>query len=357
MKLLLVQVGILWLATTVHSQELASLEAAFNDKVKLNVEAPFLKAVSELNGKYALALERQKSAAQELGKLDEALALEAEIVSITSGKAVPLELTPSMPDGLAKLRKTYRDSYQQLQTAKDNSLKIHVRAYSEGLESLRLKLTKAGSLTEAAAIAARLEALRTDSGHTPTGTQPAGSVLIEVLAGTQPPIGAKVIVTEAHAEDEETIIIEGVTEAGKFTLKSKPEGQCNLYIILDGHNVTIKKGQSLTGTLTVSLKPLPVGTAVRIVPQGTGFALFPDDKTDFAPVRANQGSPPFQWIFKTSSADVTVDAGEKRSDGEFWVKHGEDFRGSRNGQTATCKLLGSIARKYVLLELKARKKQ
>ena len=85
--------------------------------------------------------------------------------------------------------------------------------------------------------------------------------------------------------------------------------------------------------------------------RGVGFALLPNGSEDLIPVRANQGSPPDGWLLKIGDSGVVASKdGTKRATGEFWVKNGDRFKLTRDDQSITCTLLGSIARQFVIIE-------
>ncbi|MDR3403802.1 MAG: hypothetical protein P4L99_14995 [Chthoniobacter sp.] len=195
------------------------------------------------------------------------------------------------------------------------------------------------------------------TGTTPTGKTPAvggspGQTVIQVMRGNQPAV-ATVLVTEAHPQEEESLIAEGPSDDGKFSFKSNPELTYNIYVILAECEPIVKKDQTVTGAISVSLRPDPAGTTTFLAQKGVGFSVLDDDRQDIVPTRANQGSPPFQWLMEVGTSGAIVEAsGAKRSTGEFWLKHGEGLRVSRDGQSISCHFIGSIARKYCILEFK-----
>ena len=184
-----------------------------------------------------------------------------------------------------------------------------------------------------------------------------GQCTIEVEAVGSPVSKARVFITEAREKGEETLAEQGETEGGRYTFAPKDGIRYNLYVVADGYRIAAKKGQNLSHPAHISLATLPTGSSSLVEQKGAGFGLFAADQ-DLTPTRPSQASPPESWIFKSSEGLIIESKGLSNTDrrnltaGEFWVHDGESFKMVRDGKNVTCKLIGSVARQFVLLEVK-----
>lgn len=151
--------------TAVHAQEkgvpeLVPLQADYDSKSKAQVMQPYENAVADLNAKFLATLENSRASAQKAGKLDEALSYKAEIDSIVATKSVPASDDATTPDGLKKLRSSYRAAAGKLSQEKDRKLQPLKDAYSRVLDPLVVRLTKEGRLEDAQLVKAKQDRLK-----------------------------------------------------------------------------------------------------------------------------------------------------------------------------------------------------
>jgi hypothetical protein len=176
--------------------------------------------------------------------------------------------------------------------------------------------------------------------------------VIEVTHQGKPVLGARVFVTQAEPDGEETIVAQGVAESGSLKADVLPNIRYNVYVIAQGLKFFAIKDRRLQEVTKCSLSSLPMGVSMTaLAERGVGFALLPNGGEDLIPVRANQGSPPDGWLLKIGDSGVVASKdGTKHATGEFWVKNGDRFKLTRDDQSITCTLLGSIARQFVIIE-------
>lgn len=136
-------------AQTAGVGETASLQAKFEERVKLDVLRPHGLAVADLNAKFISALERAQEAAQKSGKLEEAVAIKTEKEAVLAGNYTPAEDGAGTPAGVKTLRNTYRTALAKLELDRDKKLQPLKAAFSKGLEGVIDTLTKNGKLDEA----------------------------------------------------------------------------------------------------------------------------------------------------------------------------------------------------------------
>ncbi|MFC5455048.1 formylglycine-generating enzyme family protein [Prosthecobacter fluviatilis] len=129
----------------------AALQSAFEEKVNLEVLRPHRLAVSDLNAKFAAALDRLQQAAQKSGNLEQALAIKAERDDLLAGKYDPDSDEAQTAEVLKPLRSTYRTALGRLELERDKKLRPLNDAFARQLETQLLALTKAGRLEQAAA--------------------------------------------------------------------------------------------------------------------------------------------------------------------------------------------------------------
>lgn len=144
-------------------RELKSLEAGYELKVAELISVPHKAAVQDLRAKYAAALARSLEAAQNDGKLPEALAFKGEKELIEKGDEVPASDDEGVPEALKKFRTTYRDAKGKLDTDRVAKLRVLSTAQVKALTDLSVKLTKAGILEEAQLVQTKADALSKDA--------------------------------------------------------------------------------------------------------------------------------------------------------------------------------------------------
>jgi hypothetical protein len=130
---------------------LEEIEAQYRAEWERNVVAKHAAAISELDGKYAGALDRAKQEAAKTGRLEEAVALNGEIQRITDKIALP-ETDEDVSPVVATFRKTYRDQLARLVVEREKSGNPIVQQFGMALVSLQNELTQAGKLEEALAV-------------------------------------------------------------------------------------------------------------------------------------------------------------------------------------------------------------
>jgi hypothetical protein len=133
---------------TVPVPELETLQKEYASLVQ-TVNGPYLAAVAETDKKYIARLESAQEAAQQAGKLDEALAIAVEKKAVSSGSGVPAEDDAKTPGVLRKMRATYRAEIAKLDLARARNLKPMRDDYAKELDALVTSLTKDGKLEEA----------------------------------------------------------------------------------------------------------------------------------------------------------------------------------------------------------------
>ena len=149
--------------------ELDALTKAYETRVTA-ADVPYLAAVADLDKKYVIRLEQEQSAAQQAGKLDEAMAIEAEKKTISEGGAVPAQDDDKTPLVLRKMHATYRAESAKLTLARDRNLKPLRDDYARKLEALVTGLTKAGMLQQAMTVRQFRENLLQDAGQSVSST-------------------------------------------------------------------------------------------------------------------------------------------------------------------------------------------
>lgn len=120
----------------------------YGDDVQLSAGAIYQAGVSELNQKYAAAVERGQKTAQDAGKLDEALAFKNESKLLAEGGGIDAE-TAAAPAELKKLRGIYHQSLARLEQDKNRATIPIYNTLITGIDQLVISLTKAGRLDEA----------------------------------------------------------------------------------------------------------------------------------------------------------------------------------------------------------------
>jgi hypothetical protein len=146
-------------AQDVLGAEYAALKAEHDAKVNRAAQAPYDAGVADLNAKYNAGLDREFAAAQQSGKLDEALALKGEKESIAKGEGVPTSDADGTPAALKKLRATYRAALARIDSEREKRLQPLQTAFAASLDALVRELTKQGKLETAAAVKQERELL------------------------------------------------------------------------------------------------------------------------------------------------------------------------------------------------------
>lgn len=108
----------------------------------------FVKALSDLKSSYLAAIEREQKAAQDAGKLEEALALRNEAEVVKTGAVIrPLESTS--PVSLKKLRNVFEQSVSRIESDREAAILPYLKQLQSTLDQLVGTLTRAGRLEDA----------------------------------------------------------------------------------------------------------------------------------------------------------------------------------------------------------------
>jgi hypothetical protein len=135
-------------AAVTQVTEFDDLMRQYGNDVQLSAGAIYEAGVSELQQKYASAVERSLQAAQNAGKLEDALAFKQEAKLIADG-GDPAAEDASLPPEVQKLRAIYRQSLARLEQEKSAATNPIINALIGSLDRLIVTLTKAGRLDEA----------------------------------------------------------------------------------------------------------------------------------------------------------------------------------------------------------------
>ena len=139
------------LAQGARAQEVPELETLKKEYAKLvaTADEPYQAAVAELDKKYLARLEIEQQAAQQAGKLDDALIFDGEKKAILNRQEMPSEDDAKTPAILKKMRVLYRAEIAKLAPMRDKNAKSLRDDYAKELDGLVKSLTKVGRLQEA----------------------------------------------------------------------------------------------------------------------------------------------------------------------------------------------------------------
>jgi formylglycine-generating enzyme required for sulfatase activity len=136
------------LAEVTRVTEFDDLMRQYGNDVQLSAGAIYEAGVSELQQKYTAAIDRALKAAQEAGKLEEALAFKNEAKLIADGGDPAAEDASLQPE-VQKLRTIYRQTMARLEQDRSAATNPVISALNASLDRLIVTLTKAGRLDEA----------------------------------------------------------------------------------------------------------------------------------------------------------------------------------------------------------------
>jgi hypothetical protein len=140
--------------------QLDALNKEYEEKIASDLQQPRDSAVAELNKKYVSALVRSEKLAQQDGKLEESLAIKAEISRIEANQKLPENDDDIKSfERLNLLRQTYRSSVGKLDAERDEKLLGLNAAFAKHLDALVISLTKDGKLDEAKVVSERRKSL------------------------------------------------------------------------------------------------------------------------------------------------------------------------------------------------------
>ena len=139
--------------------EFAALKTQYDLRVKSDVQQVFDAAIADLNTKYTATLDRSLESAQKAGRLDDAVALKAEVEAIAQGKGVPAKDDDKTPATLKQMREAYRTSARRIELDRAKRLQPLQTTFAKSLDAVVTHLTSAGKLDEATALRKYRDAL------------------------------------------------------------------------------------------------------------------------------------------------------------------------------------------------------
>lgn len=139
--------------------ELKALDDQFQKLTVERVTTPFEKGLAALNTNYLGGLDRAIADEKKAGHLDGVLALEQEKNQIAAGESVPLQVEPTAPESLKKLRVIYREALAKLVTERAANLKALTDPLILRLKQLEIELTKLDRVAHAKTVREYREAL------------------------------------------------------------------------------------------------------------------------------------------------------------------------------------------------------
>ena len=98
-----------------------------------------------------------------LVRQEDALAITEEALRITHGTPIPTEDDAKTPASLKSLRIVYRKAMAKLDADRSQRFRPVIAAYTASLYPLRVQLTKAGRLADAAVIQSRIDQVQNES--------------------------------------------------------------------------------------------------------------------------------------------------------------------------------------------------
>ena len=110
-------------------------------------------AVGDLKVQYTRALERQMDTTSKGGNLDDVIAFRSEIERVGNGAGLP-ESDEGLPDGLAKLRGTFRQQVKRLDGQHQEAVLTLVEPLDREFANLEAEFTKSGKVDEALVVRA-----------------------------------------------------------------------------------------------------------------------------------------------------------------------------------------------------------
>lgn len=147
------------LAVENFGPEFAALKTQYDLRVRSEVQQVFDAAIADLNAKYTAMLDRTLETAQKAGRLDDAVALKAEVEAIAQGKGVPATDDNKAPATLKQVRDVYRASASRIDLDRAKKLQPLQTAFAKSLDPVVTNLTSAGKLDEATALRKYRDAL------------------------------------------------------------------------------------------------------------------------------------------------------------------------------------------------------
>jgi len=130
---------------------LVEIENQFRAAYELGVGTKHAAAVSDLDGKYAGALERAMQESTKAGKLEEALALKQELERVTGKQPLP-EADEGADAAVAKFRGIYRGQLGKLSADRDQAAAPILEKFGAALAAHQGELAKEGKLEDALAV-------------------------------------------------------------------------------------------------------------------------------------------------------------------------------------------------------------
>lgn len=161
------------------SVRLAELDAEYRASLDRDVTQAHLTAIQDLDAKYAAALNQAFSVATSGGKLEDAVALQAEKERLKASQPLPESDDATVPPVLARLRSTYRTAAARLDAERDRKSQPSLQRYRTVLNSYQAELTQKGKLEDAVAISNKIKSLGGGVPSSPATPGRPGKVKIE----------------------------------------------------------------------------------------------------------------------------------------------------------------------------------
>ncbi|WP_395752868.1 formylglycine-generating enzyme family protein [Prosthecobacter sp.] len=163
--------------------EFDELMTKYGNDVQLSAGAIYDAGVTELKAKYVTALERGLKAAQEGGRLEDALAFKEESKKISTGGEVAAESETTSAE-LKKLRGIYHQSMARLEQDKNKATNPIITALIGSLDRLVVTLTKAGRLDEALFVKQKKDKLGEETSKAEVKAAEAAAAAVTLEKGT-----------------------------------------------------------------------------------------------------------------------------------------------------------------------------
>ena len=154
MKLRFLLIVVLAFAPSVWA-DLMEIETKFRAEYEESIGKAYAAAVSDLETKYAGAVERSRQQAAQAGRLDEALALREELKRLEYKEPLP-ENDEGVAPAVSKFRVAFREQVGKLKAQRNKAAAPLVAKFEAALSSEQETMTKADKLDEAQAIRAYL---------------------------------------------------------------------------------------------------------------------------------------------------------------------------------------------------------
>lgn len=136
-------------ASSDTATRMAGIQTQFQTAYDRDVAKPHLTALTDLDAKYLVAVNRVLDAATQAGNLEEALKLREETERVTKKQPLSPADLDSLPEGLKELRSAYRSALERINQERDQKAQPYFDHYDKLLEALQMELTKERQIDEA----------------------------------------------------------------------------------------------------------------------------------------------------------------------------------------------------------------